>query len=38
LVDDVITTGATLAASATILWENGAKTVDLATIAAGGGY
>lgn len=38
LVDDVITTGATLSACSNILWQNGAKTVDLATIAAGGGY
>lgn len=37
LVDDVMTTGATLSACANILWKNGSKTVDLATIAAGGG-
>jgi ComF family protein len=36
LVDDVITTGATLCACANVLWANGAKNVDLATIAAGG--
>lgn len=36
LVDDVITTGATLCACANVLLANGAKTVDLATIAAGG--
>jgi ComF family protein len=36
LVDDVITTGATLCACSNILLANGAKHVDLATIAAGG--
>jgi ComF family protein len=36
LVDDVITTGATLCACANVLLANGAKNVDLATIAAGG--
>lgn len=36
LVDDVITTGATLCSCANVLWASGAKTVDLATIAAGG--
>lgn len=36
LVDDVITTGATLCACANVLWANGAKNVDLVTIAAGG--
>ncbi|RIW18344.1 ComF family protein [Algoriphagus lacus] len=36
LVDDVITTGATLCACANVLLANGAKLVDLATIAAGG--
>ena len=36
LVDDVITTGATLCSSANVLLANGAKNVDLATIAAGG--
>ncbi len=36
LVDDVITTGATLTACANVLLANGAKNVDLATIAAGG--
>ncbi|MBN7814403.1 ComF family protein [Algoriphagus sp. YJ13C] len=35
LVDDVITTGATLCACANVLLANGAKTVDLVTIAAG---
>jgi ComF family protein len=35
LVDDVITTGATLCSCANVLLANGAKTVDLATIAAG---
>jgi len=35
LVDDVITTGATLCSCANILLAKGAKTVDLATIAAG---
>ena len=35
-VDDVITTGATLCACANVLWANGAKNVDLVTIAAGG--
>lgn len=36
LVDDVITTGATLISCADVLLANGAKQVDLATIAAGG--
>jgi ComF family protein len=36
LVDDVITTGATLCACSNVLLSNGAKHVDLATIAAGG--
>ena len=36
LVDDVITTGATLCACANVLLDCGAKHVDLATIAAGG--
>jgi len=36
LVDDILTTGATLCAAATVLLEGGAKLVDLATIAAGG--
>lgn len=36
LIDDVITTGATLCACANVLLANGAKHVDLATIAAGG--
>ena len=36
LVDDILTTGATLCAAATALLEGGAKLVDLATIAAGG--
>lgn len=36
LVDDVMTTGATLCACANVLLANGAKNVDLATIAAGG--
>lgn len=36
LVDDVITTGATLCACANVLLANEAKLVDLATIAAGG--
>jgi ComF family protein len=36
LVDDVITTGATLCSCANVLLANGAKNVDLATIAAGG--
>ncbi len=36
LVDDVITTGATLCACANVLLVCGAKHVDLATIAAGG--
>lgn len=36
LVDDVITTGATLCACANVLLANGAKHVDLVTIAAGG--
>ena len=36
LVDDVITTGATLCSCANVLWASGAKSVDLATIAAGG--
>ncbi|WP_338224845.1 ComF family protein [Algoriphagus confluentis] len=36
LVDDVITTGATLCSCANVLWASGAKAVDLATIAAGG--
>lgn len=36
LVDDVITTGATLCVCANVLLAYGAKHVDLATIAAGG--
>lgn len=36
LVDDILTTGATLCAAAHALLEGGAKHVDLATIAAGG--
>lgn len=36
LVDDVITTGATLCSCANVLLANGAKHVDLVTIAAGG--
>ena len=36
LVDDVVTTGATLCACANVLLANGAKHVDLVTIAAGG--
>lgn len=36
LVDDILTTGATLCAAAQTLLEGGAKHVDLATIAAGG--
>lgn len=36
LVDDVITTGATLCSCANVLLVNGAKHVDLVTIAAGG--
>jgi ComF family protein len=36
LVDDVMTTGATLCACANVLLASGAKNVDLATIAAGG--
>lgn len=36
LVDDVITTGATLCACSNVLLACGAKNVDLATIAAGG--
>lgn len=36
LVDDVMTTGATLCACANVLLTNGAKNVDLVTIAAGG--
>lgn len=35
LVDDVMTTGATLCACANVLLANGAKMVDLVTIAAG---
>lgn len=35
LVDDVMTTGATLCSCANVLLANGAKTVDLITIAAG---
>ena len=36
VVDDVMTTGATLCACANVLLTNGAKNVDLVTIAAGG--
>ncbi|WP_345795458.1 ComF family protein [Algoriphagus sp. CAU 1675] len=36
LVDDVITTGATLCSCTNLLLANGANNVDLATIAAGG--
>lgn len=36
VLDDVMTTGATLCACANVLLANGAKNVDLATIAAGG--
>ncbi len=36
LVDDILTTGATLCSAAQALLEGGAKHVDLATIAAGG--
>lgn len=36
LVDDVMTTGATLCACSNVLLANGAKNVDLVTIAAGG--
>ena len=36
LVDDVMTTGATLCACANVLLASGAKKVDLVTIAAGG--
>jgi ComF family protein len=36
LVDDILTTGATLCSAAQVLLEGGAKHVDLATIAAGG--
>lgn len=36
LIDDVMTTGATLCACGNVLLRNGAKNVDLATIAAGG--
>ena len=36
VMDDVITTGATLISCAEVLLANGAKQVDLATIAAGG--
>ena len=36
LVDDVMTTGATLCACANVLLADGAKNVDLVTIAAGG--
>ena len=36
LIDDVMTTGATLCACANVLLANGAKNVDLVTIAAGG--
>ncbi|PZX57965.1 ComF family protein [Algoriphagus chordae] len=36
LVDDVMTTGATLCACANVLLANGANNVDLVTIAAGG--
>ena len=33
LVDDVQTTGATLGAAAQVLWENGADSVDVVTLA-----
>jgi predicted amidophosphoribosyltransferase len=36
LVDDVLTTGATMCACANVLLANKAKTVDLVTLAAGG--
>jgi predicted amidophosphoribosyltransferase len=36
LVDEVMTTGASLCACSTVLLSNDAKNVDLATIAAGG--
>ncbi len=36
LVDDVMTTGATLCACANVILRNSAKTVDLVTLAAGG--
>lgn len=35
LVDDVMTTGATLAACANVLWQSDVRAVDLAVIAAG---
>ena len=33
LIDDVLTTGATLAAAAQVLWESGADRVDVFTLA-----
>ena len=33
LIDDVMTTGATLSAAAQVLWENGADSVDVLTLA-----